>query len=461
MKLTYATDGGPIARHEAGRRAVALAALTVLAALVVALLGVAPANAKQPKPRHVRDASSVRAGATAGLAEKQRARHRRRGVARHHAVVRHHGHRGKRRQGAQPQPAGLAAVPAADPAPVSTPGAPLPSYFATAWSSPQADGGASAPSAAAGSGQPAAGQHGVESDPEPQSPPAGEPEPPAGEPEQPPAEEPGTPPAEEQEPPVAEEPEPPSAEEPNPPAEEPGTPPAEEPEPPSGEEPEVPSGPALLFRGDSIGDWAQVQAAKGAITEVPDPLGSGQTVFEMTVHDEDVAPVTPTDNPRAQLVSPDLIEAGDEFWLKTKFLIPQDFPTVTGWMSMLSVYGPPFNASSPWQIELIGDHLQWMRNRTYGFDVPWQAPLTKGTWVTVMTHERFAADGFIEMWINGQQVSFFGRETRLAMKTMDDSNDGGANSIRIAQYRQAGQFETGTIYFGPLLLGASRAAVGG
>jgi hypothetical protein len=130
-------------------------------------------------------------------------------------------------------------------------------------------------------------------------------------------------------------------------------------------------------------------------------------------------------------------------------------------MSLLSVYGPPFNASSPWQVEVIGDHLQWMRNRTYGFDVPWQAPLAKGTWVTVLTHERFASDGFVEMWVNGQPVSFFGRETRLEMQTMDGSNGGGANSIRISQYRQAGMFETGTIYFGPVLFGATRAAVAG
>ena len=446
----------PIARQEAGRLTAVLAALTVLAALVVALFGAAPADAKHPKTRHLHEASSARTGA--GLVETQRARRRHRGIA-HHAVSRHPGQRGKRLHGAHSQPTGPAAGPADDPAPVTAPGPPLPSFFATSWSSPQADAGAPAPPAAASSGQPAV-KHGVEGEPESGSPPVGEPESPAGEPQEPPAEEPGTPPAEEPEPPAAEEPEPP-AEEPEPPTAEEPEPPTEEPEPPSTEEPEVPAGPAPLFKGDAILDWAQVQAAKGAITEVPDPLGSGQTVFKMTVHDEDVAPVTPTENPRAQLVSPDLIEAGDEFWLKTKFLIPQDFPTVTGWMSMLSVYGPPFDASSPWQIELIGDHLQWMRNRTYGFDVPWQAPLTKGTWVTVLTHERLAADGFIEMWINGQPVSFFGRETRLEMKTMDDSNDGGANSIRIAQYRQAGMFETGTIYFGPVLLGASRDAVGG
>ncbi len=455
MKLKLANNGVAHGR-DAGRRTRMLAALTVLAALVVALLSVVPAQAKPSQSRDVRDAHSVRAGAGAALAGKRRARHQRRGIARHHAVVGKHRHRGKRRHGAQQQPVGPPQGAADDPTPVTAPGAPLLPVLGPP--APEADGRTPSPPA----DRPPV-QHGVESDPEPESPPVSEPEPPstppAGEPEPPAAEEP-EPPAEEPEPP-AQEPEPPASEEPEPPAAEEPEPPAQEPEPPNTEEPEPPSGPAPLFRGDSIGDWAMVQAAKGAITEVPDPLGGGQTVFKLTVHDEDVAPVTPTENPRAQLISPDLIEAGDEFWLKTKFLIPQDFPTVTGWMSLLSVYGPPFNGSSPWQIEVIGDHLQWMRNRTYGFDVPWQAPLDKGSWVTVLTHERFAKDGFIEMWINGQPVSFFGRETRLEMQTMDNSNDSGANSIRASQYRQAGMFEVGTVYFGPVLFGTSRAAVGG
>jgi hypothetical protein len=441
-----------------------LATLVLLTAVLVALLGAASAEAKPSTNRPLRDARSLHGPGTE-VAAKHRARHRQRGVARHHAVVRKHRHRGKRRHGAHSQPAGPTAGSPADPTPITAPGAPLlPSLANPAPSQAPARNDQTPPRGGDAAAPPPAGQHGVDPDPEPELPPAGEPEPPAEEPGTPPAEEP-EPPAEEPEPPKGEEPEPPKGEEPEPPKEEPEPPKGEEPEPPKEEpeppqqEPEPPSA-GLLFRGDQIRDFV-VQAAKGAITEVPDPLGSGQTVFEMTVDDDDVAPVTPTENPRAQMISPDLIEAGDEFWLKTKFLIPENFPAVTGWMSMLSIYGPPFNSSSPWQIELIGDHLQWTRNRTYDFDVPWQAPLVKGSWVTVLTHERFAADGFIEMWINGQPVSFFGRETRLEMKTMDSSNGTGTNSIRISQYRQAGMFETGTTYFGPVLLGTTRAAVEG
>src|ERR1700761_8961838 len=55
-----------------------------------------------------------------------------------------------------------------------------------------------------------------------------------------------------------------------------------------------------LFEGNQINDYAMLQEAPGAITEVPDPAGSGESVFKMTVSNNDVAPITPTDNPRAQ-----------------------------------------------------------------------------------------------------------------------------------------------------------------
>ncbi|HEV7563252.1 MAG TPA: heparin lyase I family protein [Solirubrobacterales bacterium] len=282
--------------------------------------------------------------------------------------------------------------------------------------------------------------------------------PPAGEPATPPVEPEPTPPPPKTEPPAPKpEPTPPPKPEPEPPKVEPGEP-VEEPQPPStpAEDP--------IFEGAEINDFEWIQAAPRAITEVPDPLGSGETVLKMTVDDGDVAPLTPTDNPRAQALSPDVIEPGDEFWLQTKFMLPQDFPTVTGWMSLVSIYGPPFRGSSPWQIGVEGNKFSWMRNSTYRYDVPWEAPLRKGVWISVLLHERFATDGWVEMWIDGQPVTFFpGSQAaqRLEMKTMDSSNDGGPNSAKIMQYREAGMFETGTVYFGALTLGDSRESVGG
>jgi len=269
-------------------------------------------------------------------------------------------------------------------------------------------------------------------------------------------------------------PEPAPAPSPEPaPAPSPEPAPAPEPIPTPEPEPEPGPAPPPLFAGNSVGDFWMTQAAPGAVTEVPDPAGSSQTVFRLTVDDSDVYPVTPTDNPRAQLVSPAIIEPGEELWWSGSFFLPGDFPaSVPGWLNVLQgPFGPPFTGSPPWQIQVVGDQLRWTRNATYGFDVPWQMPLTKSAWVDVMVHERFATDGFVEMWIDGRRVTFFGGGTfnpnhvaatpRLTMRTLDDSNSGGANSLYLQSYRKAGMFSSVTLYEGPLRIAAGRASVEG
>ena len=264
-----------------------------------------------------------------------------------------------------------------------------------------------------------------------------------------------------------------------PPAPHPGQtgPPASPPAPPgAGPSPPAPAPTPnladLLFGGSRIKDFAQIQSAPNAITEVADPAGSGESVLKMTVSERDVAPITPTENPRAQALSPSVIQPGSEIWLSTKFMLPANFPSsVPGWMSLVSIYGAPFNGSSPWQIGIGGDKLSWQRNGNYKWDIPWETPIVRGRWVTLLLHERFASDGWVEMWIDGVPVKFFSGggynpsrvapTERLNMKTMDSSNNGGANAAKIMQYREAGMFDSATVYFGALKVGKTRASVGG
>jgi hypothetical protein len=468
MKSTHAKDRETVERRLARRRFAALSSLALIAVLALGI-GVA-SGATSLATRLLRDAQAIYRGSHPQLAANHRA-HRRRpaAVSGHNSV------------GAEPArgPRTLPEAPAAGPAPTAEV-TPAPESIGTAAPQPSASPAASgsppngaeppaseAPPVTRGSGPPGAESEEPAAEAEQ---PAAEPEPPATEApggEQP-ASEPGAP-SEEAEAPAGGEAEAPAGE-PEPPAEESGQPteppPAETGAP--GEPPGAP-GEVPFFAGRKIDDFDLIQEAPNAITEVPDPLGSGEKVLKMTVGDGDVAPITPTDNPRAQALSPAEIEPGQELWLETKFLVPEGFPNVTGWMSLISIYGPPFQSSSPWQVEVIGNHLQWTRNRTYGFDVPWEAPLPESSWVTVLLHERFASDGFVEMWIDGQPVVFFSGNgsnpshhaatTKLEMETADSSNDEGANAAKIMQYREEGMFETATVYFGPLLLGGTRAAV--
>ncbi|HEX4729767.1 MAG TPA: hypothetical protein VH299_00770, partial [Solirubrobacterales bacterium] len=82
----------------------------------------------------------------------------------------------------------------------------------------------------------------------------------------------------------------------------------------------IPAG--RIFSGTKISDFALNQSAPGAITEVASPTGGGETALQMTVANSDVYPITPTDNPRAQLLSPNLFNPGDEFWWHSKFFLP-------------------------------------------------------------------------------------------------------------------------------------------
>jgi hypothetical protein len=227
----------------------------------------------------------------------------------------------------------------------------------------------------------------------------------------------------------------------------------------------------LLFKGTRVSQFLN-QSATGAVTEVPDPAGSGESVFQMTVNNADVAPITPTENPRAELVSSPTIRSGAEFWASMKFYLPTSFPSsVPSWLTVLEgPYGEPFDGSPPWHIEVNGTHIQWQRNGTYNWDIPWQMNLVRGSWVHVMVHERFASDGWIEMWINGQPITFFAGtynpnkeppRTKLPMQTMDASTNIGACAFHLMNYRKLGMFESATVLQGPLAIGKSRASVEG
>ncbi|HSC20817.1 MAG TPA: heparin lyase I family protein, partial [Solirubrobacterales bacterium] len=161
----------------------------------------------------------------------------------------------------------------------------------------------------------------------------------------------------------------------------------------------------------------------------------------------------------------------DEIWWHSSFYLPGNFPSsVPGWLNLLEgPYGGPFNGSPPWQIQVVGNSIQWTRNKTYSWDVPWKMPLVKEKWVDVVIHERFGSSGYVEMWIDGQPITFFSGSSynplkaaptsHLEMATMDSSNNGGPNSIILQSYRKAGMFSSVTVFEGPLTIGKTRAAV--
>lgn len=228
----------------------------------------------------------------------------------------------------------------------------------------------------------------------------------------------------------------------------------------------------LLFEGRRIEDFFN-QSAPGAVSEVPDPAGVRPRALRLTVDDSDVAPVTPTEDPRAQLGSPAVAAPGDEFWWSFSFFLPHSFPAqVPDWLLVAEgPYGRPWNGSPPVSVGIGGDEMGWQRNATYGYDVPWSQPFERGKWTDVLMHVRFAGDGFVEIWVDGEQVTFFGPDsvnpndepetTRLEMATRDASNDVGENFVILQNYREAGMFDSVTVFHGPTRVGTTRASVEG
>lgn len=205
-----------------------------------------------------------------------------------------------------------------------------------------------------------------------------------------------------------------------------------------------------LFYGDQISDFAEViQAAPGRITEVPDPLSSGQKVIAMTVNDSDVAPLTPTNNPRAQLQTNRIIKPGMEFYIATEILFPSNFPSFDNWMTLLSVYGAPYGGSGSFHIASYGKTLQWEEH--------WEGPpLVRGRWMPLLMHGLFEYDGWGEVEIDGHPSGKINAPIRQR-----GVNDGADNDVRLEQYRSHGMIPgSATLYFKPLLIGTTRASVG-
>jgi hypothetical protein len=231
----------------------------------------------------------------------------------------------------------------------------------------------------------------------------------------------------------------------------------------------------ILYEAQHFGDFNEMYRCNPErTTEVADPLGSGRTVLDFTVFDTDTKKsqeeglctgVEPTNDPRTQGVSPAFLKAGDEFWLRAKFLIPESFPALPkgGWMTLVEPFGPPFTGSSPWRLEIQGENFIYERNTTYkDKEAPWTAPVIKGSWVEILTHERFDEKGWLEFWFNGSPVKFFGETFKLEMATRDSSNNGGNNSFRIGQYRKAAAIkESASLYYEFIKVGTSKASVGG
>lgn len=194
--------------------------------------------------------------------------------------------------------------------------------------------------------------------------------------------------------------------------------------------------------------------------------GVSGPVLRFTAHDDDIAPLTPTDNPRAQLVGPSTIRPGAVLWESWLLRLPRSFPAIAPlqWIALWTpAYGPPFAESPP--VELHVDRSRLAVGLNAHAPVPdatvWSMPLPRERWLRFTVQFRFAVNGWIELFVNDRPQWL--REgtgppvRRLALRTIDPSNDGSANSARIMVYYQRGVAPQLTAYFAHFRIGLTRA----
>jgi hypothetical protein len=211
--------------------------------------------------------------------------------------------------------------------------------------------------------------------------------------------------------------------------------------------------PPSSWVGDfETGDFSQyafvLRAATDRVSIQTDTPRQGTKYARLTAQDGDVYPLTPTDNPRASLVSPRILYPGFERWISFSVRFPLDFPTIPpdGWFVWMQYHGPPYAGSPSVGFGVAGDNMNIERNQTYDYDAIWSSPLQRGQWVDFVLRVNFQQDetGYIEMWMNQVQQTFKGGVRRLYMRTVEaDQNDG--LELDPVNYRKRGILDTATV----------------
>lgn len=138
-------------------------------------------------------------------------------------------------------------------------------------------------------------------------------------------------------------------------------------------------------------------------------------------------PLTPTENPRAQLSSPRYIYDGDTRWISFSVRFPADFPVVPSdaWLVFFQWHGRPYDGSPPVGFQVINDVIRLERNVNNGWDNPWSTPLVRGEWLDFDLQVKFdrTSAGWLDLYYGGVRQTFTGGANRLTGYTLDPDQD--------------------------------------
>ena len=153
----------------------------------------------------------------------------------------------------------------------------------------------------------------------------------------------------------------------------------------------------------------------------PAPI-QGKYAVRLKTDNTDVAPCTPTVNPRSQLGTAPIMEAGADVFETWSMYVPDSFPDVpseptpTGnpFLVTQQDFASPFSGSPPLGFGIHdrglgdGDVIDLRIDDGLGSSV-WQTPLERGRWYRFVVEKNVASDdgvGWIRLNLDGEQQTF-------------------------------------------------------
>lgn len=214
----------------------------------------------------------------------------------------------------------------------------------------------------------------------------------------------------------------------------------------------------ILFDGVHYSAWGDQSAVTGGgthsrVREVADPLGGNDVVLEFTTLNSDVAPLTPTVNPRSQLVSPAVVALDGTYWESSKVYIPPGSPLLnaTSWVALNTpAYGSPFKGGGPvgWGIDYIagwggipdGVYMAWRDDALNTY--LWTDPIANfvGRWTQLTWHYTISLSGVTLLYKDRALVA------NAPVGGIDAADNQGPWTGRLMLYYNLGEFPQATVF---------------
>lgn len=219
------------------------------------------------------------------------------------------------------------------------------------------------------------------------------------------------------------------------------------------------------FESGNIEGWQNQSCSPDRVTvytsaEQPawPPPPQGNRAVRLLAYDSDVEPCTPTENPRAQIVSPEILEDEMEVWEGFSVAFPPDYPSIEGNVVQQD-HGPPYSGSPPVAIRTKEEFI--VLSVEGGEETIWSTPLETGRWYRFVLHKVLSPDddsGSVELWVNGVRQAF--TDGSFTYETFTAEQDGtGPMSFYLTNYRGRGEAEAVSVFFDDARIGNSLAAV--